>query len=61
MKKVTIKGVELTAVPMEEVSEGFVAWQPDSYVIVLSGEDLKKVAEKVEEVEETPEAGMEDE
>ncbi len=50
MKKVTIKGVELTALSMEEVSEGFVAWQPDSYVIVLSGEELTKVAEKVEEV-----------
>ena len=49
MKKVTIKGVELTAVPMEDVSEGFVVWEPDTYVIVLSGEDLAKVAEKVEE------------
>lgn len=52
MKKVTIKGVELTATPMEEVSEGFVFWEPGSYCIVISGEDLTKVAEKVEEVDD---------
>ena len=57
MKRVTIKGVELKAVPMEDVSEGFVAWSPDTYVIVLSGEDLAKVAEKVEEVDEAPVSG----
>ena len=60
MKKVTIKGVELPAFPMEDVSEGFVVWEPDTYVIVISGEDLTKVAEKVEEVEETPEAEFEE-
>jgi hypothetical protein len=52
MKKVTIGGVELTAVPMEDVSEGFVVWEPGSYCIVISGEDLEKVAEKVEEVDD---------
>lgn len=52
MKKVTIKGVELTAVPMEEVSEGFVVWEPGSYCIVISDDDLTKVAEKVEEVDD---------